>query len=760
MRKLEDILKSAGKGVALSSDEKKEIGERLKAYASFHPVRNEVPERLYRRRSPFSVLYYSLQIIVRKRIMPIFLIIALMLGGGGVSYAAEGAVPGDALYQVKVNVNEEVRDLIARTPEAKATWETERVTRRLLEAEELAKDGVLAPEAQQKIEEKIAEHIGKIEDHLSKVEERKNISEASRIATSLETTLRAHAEVLTRIQEVRDESALSTVGTAGADSATTAESRSFEKDRLGSITIKIAEHAEKIAIRRDAELSSIAFQDAPGRKVAAEEQRKHAEKKMGELSVLFDARKESLSENARRVFEGGIADAKDVYNKGLEAVATEKYEEAMRAFQETGMIANKLTVYLKSERDLGVTVTEKKTLERTSVTMKREDGGTKEVGGIPTDLMPIVHTDQVPEGSRKELAEAMLRKAGVYKEEVIKLFEMHRASLPEYIATRIKGGIATAEETLLHGMRALEAGEYGTAYLSAQKAVNLLGEIAQVIRKYVTSDGDGNTSIAEEVHRAHTAAEGALAKAKEAIATISAESENANSRGSKVRALYEEAAFTFAKGVHAENAGAPKEAIELFHKTVRIVEEIMKLVRGEGVVVVPSPKPLPVPEPIVCTKEYAPVCASVNTGIVCIKAPCPTTTEKTFGNACEARAAGATVVYKGECRPSVAQCDYAAPPQGCEYVKGSAYNETTRCGLVLKCPTTPTVKCEYAAPIAGCEYIHGPSYNEVTGCGLVLKCATESLNTSTLRAQEVPATNTTEVKTEETKTDTTRAYTY
>lgn len=42
------------------------------------------------------------------------------------------------------------------------------------------------------------------------------------------------------------------------------------------------------------------------------------------------------------------------------------------------------------------------------------------------------------------------------------------------------------------------------------------------------------------------------------------------------------------------------------------------------------------PRPEVCTKEYAPVCASKDTGIRCIKAPCPSAEDVTFSNACMA----------------------------------------------------------------------------------------------------------------------------
>ena len=42
------------------------------------------------------------------------------------------------------------------------------------------------------------------------------------------------------------------------------------------------------------------------------------------------------------------------------------------------------------------------------------------------------------------------------------------------------------------------------------------------------------------------------------------------------------------------------------------------------------------PRPQMCTREYRPVCADVDTGVRCIKAPCPSTKRKTYSNACTA----------------------------------------------------------------------------------------------------------------------------
>ena len=55
---------------------------------------------------------------------------------------------------------------------------------------------------------------------------------------------------------------------------------------------------------------------------------------------------------------------------------------------------------------------------------------------------------------------------------------------------------------------------------------------------------------------------------------------------------------------------------------------------------------------IMCTMEYAPVCARVLTGLACIQAPCPgSETIKTYSNGCAAESDPnmIEVLYNGEC---------------------------------------------------------------------------------------------------------------
>lgn len=101
--------------------------------------------------------------------MTIVLVIIILLGGGA-SVAAEKAVPGDALYPVKVSVNEEVRSALSFSAEAKARFEARRAERRLEEAEKLSLEGRLNAETRAEIASRFEEHAEAFEEHAAKVE--------------------------------------------------------------------------------------------------------------------------------------------------------------------------------------------------------------------------------------------------------------------------------------------------------------------------------------------------------------------------------------------------------------------------------------------------------------------------------------------------------------------------------------------------------------------------------------------------------------
>lgn len=63
-----------------------------------------------------------------------------------------------------------------------------------------------------------------------------------------------------------------------------------------------------------------------------------------------------------------------------------------------------------------------------------------------------------------------------------------------------------------------------------------------------------------------------------------------------------------------------------------------------------SPVVCTAPRPQACTRQYDPVCATRDTGIRCVTTPCPSTEQKTMGNACSACSDPKTYSWvKGEC---------------------------------------------------------------------------------------------------------------
>ncbi len=89
----------------------------------------------------------------------------ILVVGGGTAYAAEGALPGDILYSIKVSVNEPVSGAFAFTDEAKAGWHADIAEARLSEAEALADKGELTASTSDELAANFNEHA----DALAKI---------------------------------------------------------------------------------------------------------------------------------------------------------------------------------------------------------------------------------------------------------------------------------------------------------------------------------------------------------------------------------------------------------------------------------------------------------------------------------------------------------------------------------------------------------------------------------------------------------------
>lgn len=130
-----------------------------------------------------------------------------------VSLMAEKAVPGDALYAVKVEFNEELRSTLTFDGYQKVEWETERLNRRIAEARLLASEGRLTEEVEAEVAAAVREHTENAKREIE-VLRTEDADEAAIASLELDATLVVQATALKGDEE---EGSVVTKGTAGAE---------------------------------------------------------------------------------------------------------------------------------------------------------------------------------------------------------------------------------------------------------------------------------------------------------------------------------------------------------------------------------------------------------------------------------------------------------------------------------------------------------------------------------------------------------------
>lgn len=193
MKKFAEQLKKKSESLRLSAYERDELRERLLSYMEYHPLPQDmqtVGVRANRRKT--RVLVFIDGWLVGR-----FAGVAAMLLLVIVPVMAEDALPGDTLYPIKVRFNEELRGAMVSSPYQKVEWETERLERRLEEADLLADTGRLTPQAEADVAEAIKHHSEAARESIASIRVNDN-DEAALAEIALVSTLEISAEVLTK----------------------------------------------------------------------------------------------------------------------------------------------------------------------------------------------------------------------------------------------------------------------------------------------------------------------------------------------------------------------------------------------------------------------------------------------------------------------------------------------------------------------------------------------------------------------------------
>ncbi len=354
MNKNSEKLLEEAKKVNLSEKDKNSIRQFLYSFIEKNPVREDSAVRLQNTKPETPVveqsslrgkeawsenksnkagIFFLPRFLLRP--MPIILIAALMIGGG-VSLAAENALPGDALYSMKLNVNEEVMTFFAFSGEAKAKAEVKKAERRLEEAVQLALESRLDAQASASVEANFEKSAQKAEERIERLEGKGNAKAALEVSSDLEAALKAHSQIFGQL-----------TGAAGADA---------NAQVIGPIKTRVDLKLMEVQERKENFESQVRAEGGVEVEVAAQGRLTAATNKIAEVRAFIQKMEARLGAQATAEAEARLEVAESTLAQGEAKLDAEAFGEAFVLFQEAHQIAQeaKLLVEANAEIELKI----------------------------------------------------------------------------------------------------------------------------------------------------------------------------------------------------------------------------------------------------------------------------------------------------------------------------------------------------------------------------------------------------------------------
>ena len=155
--------------------------------------------------SNLNVLY---SFFVQKRSMAYSFLFILFFSTASLVFASRSSLPGDILYPMKVGFLEPVEGRALVKPEEKVNYQANLAIRRLLEAENLAENGKLDQDKENKIDSLLELHSNKFNSEFNSLIRGSDKEDNIGLITSFNAEMNAHAAIIDIIKG-RDESKVS-----------------------------------------------------------------------------------------------------------------------------------------------------------------------------------------------------------------------------------------------------------------------------------------------------------------------------------------------------------------------------------------------------------------------------------------------------------------------------------------------------------------------------------------------------------------------
>lgn len=199
MKRFSEQFHKQAEDVKLHSAEKRELRERLISYMEYHPLPAEMraakptfnnkTEKTQVLNDAFATFSIPFGTLFKTSAVAAAIILMIL------PFAAEKAVPGDALYAIKVQFNEELRSTLTFDSYQKVEWETERLNRRIAEARLLASEGRLTEEVEAEVAAAVKVHTDNAKREIEELRTQ-DADEAAIASIALDTTLQVQSTSL------------------------------------------------------------------------------------------------------------------------------------------------------------------------------------------------------------------------------------------------------------------------------------------------------------------------------------------------------------------------------------------------------------------------------------------------------------------------------------------------------------------------------------------------------------------------------------
>ena len=382
-----DYIKKVGDTTSLSTVEQEKLERVLTEYMAMKPIRGAHSSKDERHAETKGSFFSSLFMHSKRRYVPVAIVLGLLLSGTA-SYAAEGALPGDLLYPIKVGVNEKVERALAVSTESKATLEAKFAGRRLSDSTNLAVGNKLTEDNSAKLSSDFAKHADAAVAETEKLE-KKDASVAIGLASNFESNLVAHEALLAGVNAKGKTDTLRAVVRTKALLVS-----KFRMNAEGDAEVS-ARSVQSIDARKATGISESVTVDARIKQETAVAVGNKAKASIKEAQSLLAKASRKLDTSTLANAKVQITLATTLSTEGDTLVKSGDFVGAFHSYQDALVAVSKLTVYLNASGGVNIKLfapSEDSSSVKNNNNSKSHGSDREEDGNSapdPTEILPI-----------------------------------------------------------------------------------------------------------------------------------------------------------------------------------------------------------------------------------------------------------------------------------------------------------------------------------------------------------------------------------